>query len=133
MDGFSWEVLVAINCCIFHALLQPKSVKIGLFPDPDGRFPDCDGRFPDPDGRFPDPDGPFPNPDGRYPNPNGLFPNPNGPFPNPNPNGQFPEKTWTSQIDSHRNSVQNAPIGEFTALTATIFVTISVFMSQGNF
>ena len=29
--------------------------------------------------------------------------------------------------------MQNAQIGEITALTTTIFVTISVFMSRGNF
>ena len=37
----------------------------------------------------------------------------------------------SSQKRSHRNSVQNGPIGKFTALTVTTFVTISVFMSRG--
>ena len=45
---------------------------------------------------------------------------------------QFP-KTSPSQSCSHRNSVQNAPIESSTALTATLFVNISLFMSLGNF
>ena len=45
-------------------------------------------------------------------------------------------KTSSSQKRSRRNSVQNAPIGVFTALTGTISVPISVFVSgqlSGNF
>ena len=42
-------------------------------------------------------------------------------------------KTSSSQKRSHRNSVQNGPIERSTALTGTIFVTISVFMSRGHF
>ena len=34
----------------------------------------------------------------------------------------------SSQKYSHRNSGQNGPVDKFTALTATIFVTISVFV-----
>ena len=45
---------------------------------------------------------------------------------------RFP-KTSSSKKCSCQNSVQNAPIGIFTALTGTIFVTISVFVSRGNF
>ena len=41
------------------------------------------------------------------------------------------QKTSSSQSCSHRNSVQNGPIDKFAALTGPIFVTISVFMSQG--
>ena len=40
------------------------------------------------------------------------------------------QKVALSQKRSHRNSVQNGPIERSTALTGTIFVTISVFMSQ---
>ena len=39
----------------------------------------------------------------------------------------------SSQSCSRRNSVQNAPIESSTALTGTIFVTISMFMSRANF
>ena len=39
----------------------------------------------------------------------------------------------SSQKRSRQNSVQNAPIGIFTALMGAIFVTISVFMSRANF
>ena len=39
----------------------------------------------------------------------------------------------TPRWDSHQNSVQNGPVDAFTALTGTIFVTISVFRSQGHF
>ena len=39
----------------------------------------------------------------------------------------------SSQKDSHRNSVQNAMIGEFTALTVTVSVTTVVFTSWGHF
>ena len=48
-------------------------------------------------------------------------------------NGNRPrsQKMASSQKCSHRNSVQNGPIEKFPALTATIFVNISVFMSQG--
>ena len=46
-------------------------------------------------------------------------------FPNPIRKTSLPQKR------SHRNSVQNGPIERSTALTGTIFVTISVFMSQG--
>ena len=67
----------------------------------------------------------------HFPTPMVHFPTPMVDFPTPTPM-VYPKKTSTSQIDSHQNSVQNAPIGVFTALTATIFVTISVFMSQGN-
>ena len=42
-------------------------------------------------------------------------------------------KKSSSQKRSRRNSVQNAPIGIFTALMGTIFVTISVFLSRPNF
>ena len=42
-------------------------------------------------------------------------------------------KKSSSQKRSCRNSVRNAPIGIFTALVGTIFVTISVFMSRANF
>ena len=42
-------------------------------------------------------------------------------------------KKMSSQSCSHRNSVQNAPIESSTALVGTTFVTISVFMSSGNF
>ena len=38
-----------------------------------------------------------------------------------------------SQSCSHRNSVQNAPIESFPALTATTFVNISTFVSRGTF
>ena len=40
-------------------------------------------------------------------------------------------KTASLQKRSQRNSVQNGPIERSTALTGTIFVTISVFMSRG--
>ena len=43
------------------------------------------------------------------------------------------KKKSSSQKCSHQNSVQNAPIGIFTALMGTIFVTVSVFMSQAHF
>ena len=43
------------------------------------------------------------------------------------------QKMLSSQKRSHRNSVQNGPIEKFTALTGTIFVSISMFMSRGNF
>ena len=43
------------------------------------------------------------------------------------------QKVALSRKRSRRNSMQNAPIGIFTALTGTIFVTISMFVSRGNF
>ena len=43
------------------------------------------------------------------------------------------QKMLLSLSCSHRNSVQNAPIESSTALVGTTFVTISVFMSSGNF
>ena len=39
----------------------------------------------------------------------------------------------SSRKDSHRNSVQNGPVDRFTALTVTIFVNFSVFVSRGDF
>ena len=48
------------------------------------------------------------------------------------PDGRFSPKTTSSQKRSHRNSGQNRPIERSTAPTGTIFVTISVFMSQGT-
>ena len=84
-----------------------------------------------PDGRFPDPGGQFPDPDGRFPDPYGRFPDTDGPF--ADPNGRFPKKTPSSQKRSHRNSGQNRPIERSTALTGTMFVTISVFVSRGHF
>ena len=43
------------------------------------------------------------------------------------------QKMPSSRKCSHRNSVQNGPIDSFTALTGTVFVAISVFMSPGHF
>ena len=43
------------------------------------------------------------------------------------------QKTSSSQKRLHRNSGQNRPIERSTALTGTIFVTLSVFVSRGNF
>ena len=54
------------------------------------------------------------------------FPTPMVDFPTP-----IHTKMPSSEKVSHRNSVQNAMIGEFTTLTATISVTISTLMSQG--
>ena len=54
-------------------------------------------------------------------------------WPNSRPRCPIPQEAASSQKHSHRNSVQNGPIEKFTALRATIFVTISVFMSRGNF
>ena len=52
----------------------------------------------------------------------------------PNPQMSTPiQKTASSQKRSHRNSGQNRPIERSTALTGTIFVTISVFRSRGHF
>ena len=52
----------------------------------------------------------------------------------PNPQMSTPiQKMASSQKRSHRNSGQNRPIERSTALTGTIFVTISVFRSRGHF
>ena len=52
----------------------------------------------------------------------------------PNPQMSTPiQKMASSQTRSHRNSGQNRPIERSTALTGTIFVTISVFRSRGHF
>ena len=75
--------------------------------------------FPDPDGQFPDPDGQFPDPDGRFPDPMVDF---------QTEMAFFFFKTASSQKRSRRNSGQNRPIERSTALTGTIFVTVSVFM-----
>ena len=61
----------------------------------------------------------------------------------PDPDGQFPDpmvyfqtkmviffKAASSQKRSRRNSGQNRPIERSTALTGTIFATVSVFMSR---
>ena len=45
----------------------------------------------------------------------------------------IPKKMSSSQKCSHQNSYQNGPVVKFTALTATIFVTISAFISWGHF
>ena len=42
-------------------------------------------------------------------------------------------KHESPQKDLHRNSVQNGPVDNFTALTVTIFVSISVLVSQDDF
>ena len=52
----------------------------------------------------------------------------------PNPQMSTPiQKMASSQKRSHRNSGQNRPIERSTALTGTIFMTISVFGSRGLF
>ena len=64
----------------------------------------------------------FPVPDGRFPNPTADFPTKTA----------FFFKTASPQKRSRRDSGQNRPIERSTALTGTIFVTISVFMSRGQ-
>ena len=49
------------------------------------------------------------------------------PFPMPIPKNAVVTK------DLHRDSVQKGPANQLTALTGTIFVAISVFMSRGHF
>ena len=71
--------------------------------------------FPDPDGQFPDPDGQFPDPVVDFQTKMIIF-----------------FKTASSQKRSRRNSGQNRPIERSTALTGTIFVTVSVFMSRAQ-
>ena len=44
-----------------------------------------------------------------------------------------PKKRRHHKSARTENSVQNGPVDKFTALTATLFVTISVFMSRGHF
>ena len=63
----------------------------------------------------------FPDPDGQFPDPTANFPT----------KMAFFFKTASSQKRSRRNSGQNRPIERSTALTGTIFVAISVFMSWG--
>ena len=47
--------------------------------------------------------------------------------------GPNAQKMSSSKKRSHRNSGQNGPVERSTALTGTIFVNISVFVSRGNF
>ena len=55
-----------------------------------------------------------------------------GTEPNPQMSTPIP-KMAASQRRLHQNSGQNRPVEGSTALTGTIFVTISVFRSRGNF